>query len=260
MLCQRLHLLLKYLNDSKISRNPANVIFCRALRSTMHITLPMLLHPQVDIADVIDAGRILLVGGRLSRLDLCVVSHHLHSPWVFYIFCMSPLEHSAQHAQQCLAVAATNIATDQNQLIAAVCGARTHLQASAKKLQDTQTAYAKVASAASSAPNINIHDCASAARTQRDDIMALAGQMLELAQFLKVLFAFTLPFQPSFSSKFRLNRCVTCSMIAAAQLVSDQLIQEATAHNSSFPEVPTFPFAAAAVASQLKLNPKTLSQ
>ncbi len=34
----------------------------------------MLLHPQVDVADVIDAGRIMLVGGKQSRLDLCVLS------------------------------------------------------------------------------------------------------------------------------------------------------------------------------------------
>ena len=66
----------------------------------MHITLPMLLHhqvvtrsiatttiistttlppshllfhSQVDIADVIDAGRILLVGGHSARLDMCVL-------------------------------------------------------------------------------------------------------------------------------------------------------------------------------------------
>lgn len=173
-------------------------LFCRALRSTMHITLPMLLHPQVDIADVIDAGRILLVGGKLSRLDLCVVSYHLLSCWFHDIFHMSPLEHSARHTQHCLAAAAASIATDQNQLITAVCSARTHMQAAAKKLQDAQTAYAKVASTAAAAPNMNIHDCASAARIQRDDIMSLAAQMQELAQFLKVLFAFfVFPFQPS---------------------------------------------------------------
>lgn len=193
-------------NAGKSSPKPAhsdgNVEASRALRSTMHITLPMLLHPQVDIADVIDAGRILLVGGKLSRLDL------------------SPLEHSARHTQHCLAAAAASIATDQNQLITAVCSARTHMQAAAKKLQDAQTAYAKVASTAAAAPNMNIHDCASAARTQRDDIMSLAAQMQELAQFLK----------------------------------------EAAAHNSSFPEVPTFPFPAAAVSSQLKLKPKAFSQ
>ncbi len=78
----------------------------------MHITLPMLLHPQVatssflststifiaatscttathyhpsqvDIADVIDAGRIMLVGGKPARLSLCV--HYIrHS---FTILC-----------------------------------------------------------------------------------------------------------------------------------------------------------------------------
>ena len=101
---------------------------------------------------------------------------------------MSPLEHSAQHIQRCLSAAAASIAADQNQLIAAVCSARTRVQAAAKKLQEAQTAYTKVAAAAA-APNSNIHDCASAARTQRDDLMALAGQMQELAEFLKVFFA-----------------------------------------------------------------------
>lgn len=146
----------------------------------------MLLHPQVDIADVIDAGRILLVGGKLSRLDLCVASQCVLSHWFHDVFCMSPLEHSSRHVQRCLAVAATNIFTDQNHLIAAVCSARTHMQVAAKKLQDAQSAYAKVASAAAATPDINIHDCASSARTQRDDILALACQLQELAQFLKV--------------------------------------------------------------------------
>jgi hypothetical protein len=79
----------------------------------MHITLPMLLHPQVltrsvfsisaifkattsyptvshyhasqvDISDVIDAGRIMLVGGKQARLSLC--AHIRHN---FTILCMT---------------------------------------------------------------------------------------------------------------------------------------------------------------------------
>ena len=101
-------------------------------------------------------------------------------------FCMSPLEHSAQHIQNCLASAAASIATDQNQLIAAVCSARRHVQSASKRLQDCRTAYEKVAISAAAAPNINILDCASAARAQRDDLVSLAAQLQELAEFIMV--------------------------------------------------------------------------
>jgi hypothetical protein len=193
----------------------------------MHITLPMLLHhqvvtrpiatttiistttpppyhllfhSQVDIADVIDAGRILLVGGHSARLDMCVLLL-LQQPrltprfssrivrLIIDFLCMSPLEHSAQLIQHRLADASSNIASDQNQLIAAVCSARTHVQTAAKKLQDAQSAHAKVASSAAAAPNNNIHACLSAARAQRDDLLALALQLQELAEFMTVIFA-----------------------------------------------------------------------
>jgi hypothetical protein len=102
---------------------------------------------------------------------------------------MSPLEHSAQLIQHSLADAASSIATDQSQLIAAVCSAHVHVQTAAKKLQDAQSAHAKVASSAAAAPDSNIHACVSAARAQRDDLMALALQLQDLAQFMTVIFA-----------------------------------------------------------------------
>jgi hypothetical protein len=144
----------------------------------------------------------------------------------FDSFCMSPLEHSAQHIQRCLSAAAASIAADQNQLSAAVCSARTHVQVAAKKLQEAQTAYTKVATAAAAAPNSNIHDCASAARTQRDDLMALAGQMQELAEFLKVFFAICL-FQPSLSSEICGHQCFAfCTIVAATRIVLMSLFRK----------------------------------
>ena len=162
--------------------------------------IDLLFHSQVDIADVIDAGRILLVGGHSARLDMCVLLL-LQQPrltprflsrivrLIIDFLCMSPLEHSAQLIQHRLADASSNIASDQNQLIAAVCSARTHVQTAAKKLQDAQSAHAKVASSAAAAPNNNIHACLSAARAQRDDLLALALQLQELAEFMTVIFA-----------------------------------------------------------------------
>lgn len=120
---------------------------------------------------------------------------------------MSPLEHSGHHVQQCLAAAAATIANDQNQLTAAVRGAREQLQAAAKKLEDARTAHGRVAIAAAAAPNINIHDCASAARVQRDDLLSLAGQLQELAEFLTVICTFF-----DFASSpliFELSACVS---------------------------------------------------
>ena len=108
---------------------------------------------------------------------------------------MSSLEHSAQNIQSCLAAAAASIATDQNQLIAAVCSARTHVQTAAKKLQDAKTACAKIAVSAAAAPGINICDCASAARGQRDELLSLVGQLQELAEFVTVTFVFPFLYQ-----------------------------------------------------------------
>jgi hypothetical protein len=102
---------------------------------------------------------------------------------------MSSLEHAAFHIQQLLAVSAASIAKDQNQLTAAVCFSRVRLQAASKKLQDTKNAHTKVADAAAGAPNINIHDCASSARAQRDDLLSLAAQLQQLSLFISVIFA-----------------------------------------------------------------------
>jgi hypothetical protein len=160
---------------------------------------------------------------------------------------MSPLERSAQHTQNCLAAAAASIATDQNQLTAAVCSARIHVQSAAKKLQDARSAYAKVAVSAAAAPNSNIFDCASAARAQRDDLLLLAGQLQELAEFMRVTFVFR------FLSTFRL--CVAHNLSCAR--FSNRLLQAAAAHDSRFlVEVPPFPVSSASVASQLTLKPK----
>jgi hypothetical protein len=82
------------------------------------------------------------------------------------------------------------------------------VQTAAKKLQDAQSAHAKVASSAAAAPNNNIHACLSAARAQRDDLLALALQLQEPAEFMTVIFAcicaaevLFLPFNCNFSTQ-----------------------------------------------------------
>ncbi len=118
-----------------------------------------------------------------STLALCVRLHACH---VCNTAHMSPLEHASHHVQQCFAAAAASIANDQNQLTAAVRSARVQLQAAAKKSEEARTAYGRVAILAAAAPNINIHDCAGAARAQRDELLSLAGQLQGLLEFLTV--------------------------------------------------------------------------